>query len=272
MSMHTFVVSSPVAASTARCKTVLGYDNAMTRSTVTASTATDANYPIELMYDYKTNTEYSPSATSGSVVITITQSEQNYISYFGLFSKNGNDCGLSFVFEVQDATTGTYTNVGSRGSFANAGPQMIAFDPILSVTQRVTINFTSKCYIAAMATGTAIVFPRTVSNGYQAGRNVSLDEVAQFSTDGNNFVQGRRIKGSDQERASINFLNYSWVDSWWRFFKNHALDSKTLFFMANDNVQTRCIFGVQVPAQLTKLNNKSSVLCDVDFEINGWAS
>lgn len=269
---NTFVVSSAptVSAGGNLCRAVMGYKNILASSSVTAPSV-DPAYPLALSYDFKTNTEYSPLINTGSVVITITQSAPSIINYIGLFSKNAKDCGLSFMVEVQNFSTGTFVNVGTRGSFKNAVPQMLSFDGINSMQQRVTIYFTSKCYIASLALGEAVVFSRTVSVGYQPGRNASLDEVSNFTTEGNNFVQGRRISNGKQEKADVRYQDYSFIDTWWDSFMNHVLDSKPLFFMANNQRPNNCVYGLQNPRTLTKPAYKNWAHTDIELEINGWA-
>jgi sulfur relay (sulfurtransferase) DsrF/TusC family protein len=270
---NTFVVSSaPSSGVNNLCRAVLGFRNLFESSNLVSPSSEDSDYPIELAYDYKTNTEYSPSITSGSATITIYQTVPSIVNYFGLFSKNAGDCELSFEVEVLNLDNGLYEEVGSRGSFANEKPQMIQFDDVLSTSQRITLYFTSKCYISALAIGEAVIFSRTVSSGYQPGRNASLDEVMNFSTDGNNFIQGRRITNGFQEKAPINYQPYSEIDEWWSEFMNHVLDSKQIFFMANNQIQTKSFYGLQVVNSLTKPSYKNSTHTDIDFEINGYAS
>lgn len=270
---NTFVItSSPSSQAYGNlCRAVLGYNNILVNSSVTPNSTSDPKYPMALAYDFKTNTEYSPIITSGSVVITIVQSAPSLISYFGLFSKNAKTCNLSFMVEVQDYSTGLYTNVGWRGGFENGSPQMLSFTPINSIQQKVTIYFTSKCYIASLAMGEAVVFSRTVSAGYQPARNASIDEVSNFTTDGNNFVQGRRLVNGFQEKAPVNYQEYSFIDEWWRDFMNHALDAKPIFFMANNQTPEYCVYGLQNPKTLTKPSYKNSHQTDIEFDINGWA-
>jgi len=274
MSFNAFVVGSggAVLDTSGQCRAVLGYKNLLPTSILSATVAEDASYPLSLAFDYKTNTEYSPSTASGSVVITVTQSVASNVSYFGLFSKNAGSCGLSFDIEIRDATTGTWGAAVSRGSFANGKPQMIYFDPVSSLQQRITIYYTSKAFIATLSLGDAVLFDRTPTSGYQPARNASIDDVSQFSTDGNNFVQGRRLQRGYSEQATVNHQTYSWVDSWWAGFMNHVLDSKPVFFMANSNDQSNCVFGLQDHKKLIKPSYENSTRCEgVRLDINGWA-
>lgn len=265
---NVFVVSSVPIDST-RCKAVLGFRNVLGAGTVTPSSE-DAAYPKSLMTDYKTNTEYSPAITSGSVIIYFQQ-PFSFISYFGLLSKNAFDCGLSFTVETLDyGTIGTYTTQGTRSGFANGVPQMLYFEPVQTTTVRLTINFTSKCYIASVMAGEAIAFTRTVSVGYQPARFSSLDEVEGFTTLGNNFVAGRRLLNGFEERATVSFQRFDEIETWWASFMNHVLDSKPLFFMANDQ-NSKCVYGLQVPDRLEKPTYKTSHLSDLQFEIRGFA-
>jgi len=269
---NTFVVSSAQSVFGANnlCKALLGYSNLLTVSSSSASSE-DPAYPFSLAYDFKTNTEYSPAITSGSVVINIYNSSLLPTNYLGIFSKNAQDCNLSVKVELLNSTTGLYDEVGFRGSFGNAKPQMIYWPEQSSIAMRVTLYFDSKCYIASLSIGQGILFSRTVSVGYQPGRNASTDEVSNFSTDGNNFIQGRRIKNGFEEKAPINYVEYSFIDDWWTYFMNHVLDSKPVFFMANNQIQTNCVYGLQNPATLTKPNYKNSHHTDIELEIRGWA-
>lgn len=268
---NVYVVSS-AQPRTQICSAILGYQNELSTAVSVYASSEDANYPVNLLFDYKTNTEFSPSATSGSCVVTSMLNYAKPISYVGVFSKNAEQCGLSFVVEVRDLYTNEWIEVGSRGSFADGSPQMIYFDAITSIEQRVTFYFTSKCYIANLNIGGAINFGRTPSTGYQPARNASNDEVSQFYTGGNNFIQARRIFNGNQEKAGINFLTYEFIDTFWKTFMNHVLDSKPLFFMPNSNAQNYCVFGLQNPNTLTKPSYKNSNQCDIDLEINGWSA
>lgn len=263
-----YVVSASASTYAERCKAVLGFRNVLESSTITVSSE-DTAYPKELMYDYKSNTEYSPLSTSGSVTINV-YSSSSIINYVGLFSKNAGDCGLSFKIEVLDNSTGSYTDLGTYGSMTNAVPRMVNFDSITSTAQRITLYFTSKCYIAALHIGEAVVFTRSPSVGYQAGRNSSLDEVSQFTTDGANFTQGRRIYNGYEEKGVIRHQLYSDLDVWWSEYMNHVLDSKPVFFLPNDQL-TNCIYGLQSPDRLQKLSYSTKFLADFEFDIKGFA-
>jgi len=267
---NTFVVDSESLGANNLCRAVLGYRNLFVTGSPT-TTSEDANYPFELAFDYKTNTEYSPFISSGTVTINIYNSEIVSSNYLGVFSKNGGDCGLSILVEVLDPISGDYESVGTLEDFENARPKMLYWKDRGGIAQRLTLTFTSKCYISSLSLGQAIVFGRTVSVGYQPGRNASLDEVSNFTTDGNNFIQGRRIRNSDEEKAPINYQTYGFVDLWWREFMNHVLDSKPVFFMANNQLQHNCIYGLQNPATLTKPSYKNSHHTDIELEIRGWA-
>lgn len=263
-----YVISSPVTSG-ARCKTYLAYKTILPTGYVYVDNE-DSSYPASLLYDYRTNTEYSPSVTSGSVDIIVNGLSTFNFDYVGLLCKNAGDCELSFEVFYIDPDTASYVSLGSRSSFANGVPQMLTFDRVITTEFKVVINFTSKCYIAALYGGEAIIFDRTVSTGYQPARNASMDEVESFRTDGNNFTQARRLYNGFQEKASLRYVPYSTVDEFWPSFMNHVLDSKPFFFMANNQNQ-KCVFGQQNPANLIKPTYKNSHHTDLDFEIQGYA-
>lgn len=268
---HTFVVGTDYNSNN-NCKAILGYRNDLANeNTEVVTTSEDANYPIEFAYDYKTNTEYSPALTSGTVTITISQDTPTLINYVGLFCKNAKDCNLSFEVEVYNTVTSSFVEIGSRENFANAKPQMIYFDPIMSTQQKIILTFTAKCFIAALYVGEAIEFTRPPSLGYQPGRNASIDEVMNFKTEGNNFIQGRRLTNGFQEKADIRYQSYIAIDNWWIEFMNHVLDSKALFFMAHQQKQENCIFGLQDVDELSKPFYSTSHHTDIRLTIVGFA-
>jgi len=253
------------------CKAVLAFRNLFEASEIIVDEE-DPDYPIALAYDFKTNTEFSPVFVSATEsLINLSQSFPTTVNYFGILSKNAKDCNLSVIVEVQDYATGTYNYVGTLNSFENGVPKMLSFNGVNSAAQRITINCSSKCFIASMAIGEGVVFNRTVSVGYQPARNASVDEVSNFKTQGNDFIQGRRIKNGYQEKASINFQSYAFINTWWREFMNHVLDSKPVYFMANNQIPQNCIYGLQNPQTLIKPNYKNSHHTDIEFDINGWA-
>jgi len=253
------------------CKAVLAFRNLFETSELFIFEE-DPNYPVELAFDFKTNTEFSPIfVPETDAHVELMQSTPSPVNYFGIFSKNAKDCNLSVIVEIQDFETTEYIYVGTLDSFENGVPQMLSFEGINSLEQRITISSSAKCFIASMAIGEAVIFNRTVSVGFQPGRNASLDEVSNFTTEGNNFIQGRRIKNGNQEKAAVNFQSYAFVNSWWREYMNHVLDSKPIFFMANNQTPENCIYGLQNPQSLPKLNYKNSHHTDIEFDINGWA-
>lgn len=267
---NVIVVDSGALGANNLCRAVLGFRNLMVTGAATTS-SNSTNYPFYLAYDNKTNTEYSPGINSGTVTITVTSSTLQKSNYFGIFSKNAGSCGLSVTVETLDPVSGNFVVVGTITGMENARPRMIYWKDTQSLIQRITLTFTSKCYISHMAIGEGVVFSRTVSTGYQPARNASRDEVMNFSTDGANFVQGRRIFNGYEERAEVRFQKYDWVDLWWREFMNHVLDSKPIFFMANNQRQNNCVFGMQIPDRLTKPNYRNKDSTDIELEINGWA-
>jgi len=269
---NTFVVSSaPIEVGAHNlCRAILGYKNLLNTSSYIVADQ-DPSYPFLLAHDFKTNTEYSPLSNSGSVEINIYNAEPLPVSYIGIFSKNASDCNLSVKVELANLSTGVYEEIVTRGSFGNAKPQMIYWEERQAVAIKITLYFSSKCYIASLSIGQAIVFSRPPSAGYQPARNASLDEVSNFSTDGNNFIQGRRLKNGFEEKAPINYQTYDWLDGWWAEFMNHVLDSKPIYFMANNQIQTNCVFGLQNPQSLTKPNYKNKQHVDIDLEVRGWA-
>lgn len=271
---NTFVVSSSAASNP--CRTVLGFRNSLVGSVISAPE--DANYPFSNAIDNSYHTEFSPSASSGTSVIEFYFSSIQQLNYFSICSKNAGDCGLSVTVEVFRASTGAYVSVAGFGSMTNAKPVMIYFGDQFAAGYadatkiRVTLNYTSKLYVMSMMCGNGIVFPRTMSTGFQPSFAAYLDEVEQFyADDGLNMTIGRRLTRGKQLKGTINYVKMATIKEFWDEYANHVLNSKTLSLLWNTKMPDECIYGIQVPDRLTKPAYKNSLFSQIDFEVIGWS-
>lgn len=267
---NAFVVNNGSSTPVETCKTILGFSNLISSSAI-GGVSWPAAYPFLNCFDNKSNTEWSPVASSGSMVIEITQSYISTVNYFGLFSKNASTAGLTVTVEVFNNNTGAYKTVGTAGSMTNGKPIMFAFDDITSYKQRVTLTWVAPLFISAMNVGYGLDFGRTMSFGAQPAHLASLDKVEGFTTEGNHFIAGRRISNGYQMKGQINFVSFDIINARWPEYMNHVLDSKPVFLMWNTNKTDQVIYGIQNPETLTKPSYKSNNFGEIQFDINGFA-
>lgn len=268
MSNFLVVNASQQEVSQGADKAILGYKSVLPTSSITG-TSQDANYPFSNATDYRDNTKYSPSISNGQVQIVFTQSQQTEINYFAFAIHNSQSAELTGTLEVDDGTG--YQVITNFSLVKNNRPFLHYFDAVTSSRQRLTLNFTNKLYIGAINIGDAVVMRRPPSLGFQPARTASLDEVEQFTTDGNNFVVGRRINKGFQAKGSFRFVSFEdQVNEWFEEYMNHVLDSKTLFLKWNES-KDETVYGLQNPRTLTKPSYKTSFHTDFNFEINGYA-
>ena len=64
--------------------------------------------------------------------------------------------------------------------------------PVTTQKQRLTLTFTSKLYIGTIFIGKSLTALSTPDLGFQPAKFAPLDEVEQFTTDGNNTIMGRK--------------------------------------------------------------------------------
>lgn len=268
MSGNTLVVDTSLQATQqANDFSVLGFRTVLIGSTITGQ-AEDPLFPFANAVDFRDNTKYSPLATSGSVVITFVQTAPTDIDYFAFAIHNSEDAGLSGQLEV-DSGFG-FEVVAEFNGLKNNRPFLKFFGTKNSIQQRLTLNFTSKLFIGSIYIGKAVVFNRTPSLGFQPARFSSLDTVEQFTTDGNNFITGRRETRGFQSKGTFRFVNFSDIEDVWEDFANHVLDSKPVFFKWS-NIKDQTVFGIQPVNRLHKPSYVTSNHSDVTFEINGYA-
>lgn len=246
---------------------LIAYDSILPTSAYTGQNE-DSDFTFLNALDYRDNTKYSPSIDSGTITILFTQSSVETINYFAFAVHNSQDAGLSGMLEV-DSGLG-YEVVSEFASLRNNKPFISYFGQDLeSAKQRLTLNFTSKLYIGSINMGKAIVMPRTPSIGFQPSKFASLDTVEQFTTEGNNFLVGRREKKGNQAKANFRFIKFDYLDEWWSGFSDHVLDSKPIYFKWSKN-KDETIYGLQNWKSLTKPTYSSSLYADISLEINGY--
>ena len=167
---------------------------------------------------------------------------------FAFAIHNSQDAGLSGQLEV-DSGAG-FEIVAEFSGVTSNKPMLYYFGDKQTSTQRLTLNFTSKLYIGSINVGNAIVFQRPPSLGYQQASTAPLDKVEQFTTEGNNFIVGRRLSRGFQDKGTFRFLSIDEA-TWFEDYQNHVLDSKTLYFKWN-NQKPQTTYGLQNPQNLTK--------------------
>lgn len=248
---------------------ILGFRSILPTVTTITGEAEDPLFPFSNTLDFRDSTKYSPSATSGSVVITLNQSSIQTIDYFAFAIHNAQDAGLTGQLEV-DSGAG-FVVVAEFASIKNNRPFLKFFGTKNTQRQRLTLNFTSKLFIGSIFLGEAVVFNRTPSLGFQPARFSPLDTVEQFTADaGNNFIIGRRINRGFESKGTFRFVNFDDIELIWEDFANHVLDSKQVFFQWSQT-KDQTVFGIHPPNLLHKPTYVTSFHSDVSFTIRGYA-
>jgi hypothetical protein len=232
---------------------------------------------MAMAFDDSYHTEFSPMEPSSSQYDFYFSSLQD-LNYFSICSKNAGQSGLNVSVLVFRGSTASYYTVASFGSMTDGKPVMVYFGDLFTsgyadaLRLRVVLTYTSKPYIMSMMCGKGIVFPRTMSTGFQPAFAAYLDEVEQFyADDGLNMVAGRRLAKGKQLRGSINFVKMSTLKEFWDEYTNHVLNSKPVSLLWNTKMPDECIYGLQVPDRHTKPTYKNSQYSQIDFEVIGWA-
>ena len=255
-------------AQQANCASVLGFRSILPVSTITG-TQEDLTHPFINAIDFRDNTKYSPSIESGTVEIIFNQSSDSIVDYFAFAIHNSQEAVLNGKLEV-DSGLG-YEVVSEFASIKTNRPFVAYFDSKNTQRQKLTLTFTSKLFIGSINIGKAVKFNRPPSIGFQPGRTASLDKVEQFTTEGNNFIVGRRINKGFQAKGSFRFVSFQDdINDWYEDYMNHVLNSKTVYFKWNVTVD-ESVYGLQNPSTLTKPTYATSFYSDFNFQINGYA-
>ena len=249
-----------------RCEySVIGFRTIWSDSAYTGQ-AEDPLYPFANTLDFPDNTKYSPLASSGTVVIEISQGALTEIDYFGMSIHNAQSAGLNAKLEHWNGAS--WDLLTEFTSLQDDKPYMSVFSPVQSRKQRLTLTFTSKLYIGTMFCGKALTALSTPSLGFQPAKYGIQDEVEQFTTEGNQTVMGRRIPRGWQAKGSFDYVPLTVLDTFYVEYQNWVLDSKPIFFKWS-NLKDEVMFGRQNVDRLTKPKYKTAYHADIDFEING---
>lgn len=249
------------------CYSVLGFRTIIPTSTIVGANE-DPDYPFANCLDYRDNTLYSPNINSGTVQIEIRQATSQVVNYLGFAIHNSQSAGLSGSFEYWDGQQWVF--VFDFNGLTDDKTFVSEFSIPSAVRFRLTLNFTSKLYIGAIYLGEAILMPSTPDTGFQPGNYGWLDDVTQFTTDGNNFIIGRRESKGMETKGKFSYLSWDFISPWYLEYQNHVLDSKPIF-LKWENLGQDSFFGVQKPDRMTRPTYKTGLHTDINFEMVGRA-
>jgi len=266
--MSVLVVNTSTQSQTSSCEfSIFGFRTLLPNSTITGANE-DPEYPFSGCTDFPDNTKYSPLPSSGTVEILMSQTQISQIDYFGMAIHNAQSANLYAKLDYWNGSG--WVKIFDFTSLQDDKPFMSVFDSVNTSKQRLTLTFTSKLYIGTIFIGKSLQGLSTPDLGFQPAKFAQLDEVEQFTTDGNNTIMGRRIDKGKQAKGSFSLVSFDELDDWYEEYQNWVLDSKPLFFKWSD-AKDEVVYGRQNPDKLTKPTYTQSFYTTLNFEINGYA-
>ncbi len=229
---NTIVLGSAPTNEQDVCFAIVGYKNDIPSSTYSGEAA-DANYPFTNCLDYRDNTQYSPSASSGSVQIVISKASLFTVDYFGLALHNGFSAGLTGKVEMQNVSSGAYEEIATFTPYGTNKTICEYFGEKQAYRFRITLNFTSKLYIGALYLGKAWSLGRQPDIGLKPASLNNVDEVVGFTDNNGQFTIGRvETVGFDTDAtfSLIPMVGTNGIRSNWPNFQTHCKLSRPFFF------------------------------------------
>jgi hypothetical protein len=229
----------------------------------------DPDYPFSNVLDYRDNTKYSPTTTSGSVTITFTQTAITNIDYYGIAVHNGGEAALTGSFEV--FTGGAWVEVDTFAASGDNKTIMGYFDAVACQRQRLTLNFTSKVYIGAMHVGRAWTFDCAPDVGFVPAYTNNIDKTQDFNTETGQFIISRLIERGNATTGSFSFLHWEGnnrFDQEYVEYMHHVKDSKPFFFKWNVN-NSQAFYGQQNPNTLRAPRYDTATTGTFSFDLTG---
>lgn len=231
------IVTDNSAGLAETCSAIIGFKSVLPSSTITGASE-DASYPFSNCLDFRDNTQYSPAASSGQVVINFKQAANVEIDYIGIGIHNGKTAEFVATFEVKVA--GVWEAVANLTPLGDNKTMIAYIGDKTTNEQRLTINFTSKLFIGCIYVGKAWVFDKTPNLGFTPALTNSLDKLVGFESDTNQFMMGRRVERGFGQVGQFDFINWSGDNSFSNLYveyMNHCKSGKPLFMKWNKDLQ-----------------------------------
>lgn len=236
---NVFVLPKREALTGVICKSILGFRSLIPTSVISGANE-DPKYPFANCLDYRDNTQYSPSASSGSVVIEFSQQAESMTDYIGIAISNASTAQLTGKVELQ--VNGVWTEVANIVPRGDNKTICEYFEPQLSSRQRITLEFTSKLFIGTIYLGKSWTFERLPNLGFTPADSNNIDEVIGFKNNRGQFTMGRRKEVGYAQSGAFDFIDFEKINTDYIAFMHHVKDSKA-FFMKWDVEMDSSIFG-----------------------------
>lgn len=267
---NTLVLSEQEQVDTT-CAAAIGFRSVLLNSTVTGQ-AENPLYPFTNCLDFRDNTQYSPLATSGSIVIEFNQLSATEIDYIGIGIHNGTTAGLSGKIEIFFG--GLWVQVATFQPTGDNKTMMAVFDSLLSSRQRITLNFTGQLFIGNIYIGRSWVFDKTPSLGFTPGHTNSLNKLESFNSETNQFMMARVIDRGFGQKGQFDFINWSEGDNSFELeyvdYMNHVKSGKALFMKWNKKLQQNFFGRAANPNSLQAPTYSSNTTGTFHFDYKGF--
>ena len=266
---QTFVLGSDGSSSGGGvCKSILGFRNSILTSTVLDDDA-DPKYPFTNALDYRDNTQYSPLASSGSVVIEFRQTSNIEIDYMGIAIHNGKSAGLTGYLEL--LINGVWEVVANFSPIDDLRTMCETFDLTSCQRQRLTLNFTSKLFIGTIYMGKSWQFSRLPNEGFTPANSNNIDQVVSSrSNNSGQFLISRRKEVGYAQSGEFDFISFDEIKTEYIDYMHHVKDGKP-FFMKWDIQGNESIFGQHAsPNSLRAPSYTSANTSTFSFEMVGY--
>jgi len=231
------------------CEAIIGFKSLLPDSAFSGQNE-DPNYPLSNAFDFRDNTQYSPSINSGTIQIEFTQTVNSEIDYIGIGIHNSFSAGLSAKLEV--FTAGEYKEVAIINPVGDNKTITQYFEPELCNKQRLTLTFTNKLFIGCIYIGKGWAFDKSPNLGFTPAATNNLDQMVGFTSDTNQFIIGRRVKKGFGQSGQFDFINFNGKNSFnseYIEYMNHVKDGKPIFMLWSKNIK-QAFFG-----RPTNINN-----------------
>lgn len=236
---------------------VIAWDNALSRSVITASNGQDTTPNL---FDYMTTSYFDAGA--GVVTVDIVLPIAENIDCCAVAAGNWASAGTTIEIYTDEGIT----KVAEASGLKDNQPYLFNFDPVVITTMQIKFLSTNALSVGLVLFGESLKFPVNASVGLQLGQFNNDDEVVSQKTENNAFGANSVVARSRTTVSPFKLIPISWVESSWvEFSDSHK--GKPIWF--NWNVVDRPNDSTFGHWSASKAKYDSSFLSSIDLTVKG---
>ena len=241
--------------------------NLVAVSNVSASSTTDADFPVTNLGNPNTNLRWQASA-SGARTITVAHSYAGLCDYVGIAGHNFGTAGITVSIVAVNPDTSTTVLIPPFQPADNT-PILLRFDPRIMTSVQIGLGAGSAAArMAVLYTGKMVVSERRVYVGHTPITMGRATKVVSGRSENGNFLGRIITQESVSSEIKLQNLHAAWYRTYFDPFLRSVAGAPFFFAWRPASYPTEVGF-VWLTGDPRPMNAKSNGMMDVDLSFAG---